>query len=83
MKLWTLMAPLAGAALLSLAAVQAQAGTCETSCTEKHSTCSRSGADYGVCMNAWRQCNTACKTPVRAAGQSAKPKPPTPAVVKH
>ena len=83
MKIATMTAVLAGAALLSLVGVQAQAGTCETGCTEKHSTCSRSGADYGACMTTWRQCKASCATPVRAAGQSAKPKAPTPAVVRH
>ena len=74
---------LAGAVLLMMlgAGGAVRAGTCESSCTDKHAQCTRSGGDYGKCMNAWHQCKTTCTTPVKATPAPAAK--PMPAVMKH
>ena len=82
MKLGTQIRALMGAVLFTMVAAggAARAGTCESTCTDKHSQCTRNGGDYGVCMNGWRQCKTTCATPVKAAPAPAKA---TPAVVRR
>lgn len=76
---------LVGAVLLTMlgGGGAASAGTCETGCQTKHTQCTRGGADYGVCMNAWRQCKTSCVTPVRSSGPPQGARAPTPAVARR
>ena len=73
-------AALFGAATLALlgAAAPASAATCAAGCTEAHTQCTRSGKDYGACMDAWRQCKTSCLMPAKTS--QAPPPKATPAV---
>ena len=73
-----ILAVAALAALVSAGAAHAQ--TCAASCNGQHSSCTRAGKDYGVCMGAWRQCKTACLTPARTSSPAPKA---TAAVVRH
>lgn len=76
-------AALAGAALLSLlaGAGAAAAATCGAGCNDQHTQCTRSGKDYGACMDAWRQCKSTCLTPAKTTPLPA-PRP-MPAVVRR
>lgn len=71
------------AALLTMlgGAGSAAGATCEAACTDQHTQCTRSGKDYGACMDAWRQCKTTCATPAKAPPAPA-PKP-MPAVARR
>lgn len=74
---------LAGVALLALLAGggAASAATCTAGCNEQHTQCTKSGKDYGACMDGWRQCKTTCLTPAKTTPAPA-PRP-TPAVVRR
>lgn len=83
MKIGTRTTALVGAVLLTMLGAHsaARAATCQAGCTEKHTQCTRTGGDYGACMNAWRQCKTSCTTPTKTSAAPAKA--PTPAVVRR
>ena len=56
----------AGAALAALVSVSAaEAQTCDSGCTARHTACTQAGKDYATCMGVWRQCRMACVAPAR------------------
>ncbi len=60
-------AALTGVALLAMlgTAGATSAATCAAGCNDQHTQCTKSGKDYGACMDAWRQCKTVCLTPAK------------------
>lgn len=77
------LATATGAALFAMLGAMGAgaAATCQDGCTGKHNVCTKNGGDYAVCMNAWRQCKTACMTPVKTSPAPAQR--PTPVVARR